>query len=59
MTLNLGWGVTLIKCLFNISSVKFNLKQNHAPDIKFAEFCTAGGKWAYEKYLQKKLSFFC
>ena len=44
MTLNLGWGVTLIKCLFNISSVKFNLKQNHAPDIKFAEFGTAGGK---------------
>ena len=50
MSLNrvkLGRAVTLIPCwrsLFNISSVNFNLEQNHVPGIKYAESCTAGGK---------------
>ena len=26
--------------------------------MKFTESCTVGGKWAFEQYLQKKLSIF-
>ena len=49
MTLNrvkLGPAVTFMKyrSLFNISSENFNLEYNHAPVIKFAESCKAGGK---------------
>ena len=34
------------------------MEENHVPGIKFGESCLAGGKWAYEQYLQKKLSVF-
>ena len=39
---------------FNISTEKFDLEWNHVSGVKFAESCRAGGKWAYEEYLQNK-----
>ena len=39
--------------LFRNSTEDFNLQENHVSSIKFAEFCRAGRKWAYEYYLQK------
>ena len=38
---------------FNISSENFNLEQIHLLCIKFAESCRAGGKGAYNEYLEK------
>ena len=32
-----------------MDSTDFNLEQNHVYGVKFAEFCRAGGKWAYEE----------
>ena len=37
------------------STKNFDLKWNHVLVIKFTESCTAGGKWSYKKYIQKKL----
>ena len=63
MTLNrvkLGRAVTFTKYLASEVSLifNFNLEWNHVPDIKVAESCRAGGKWAYEEYLLKNLPKF-
>ena len=47
-----------IYSLNDISSVNFNLEYNHVAGIEFAESCRAGGKWAYEKYVQNILPIF-
>ena len=47
--------VSHVASLLNISTKNFDLKWNHVLVIKFTESCTAGGKWSYKKYIQKKL----
>ena len=34
------------------------MEWNHIPGFEFAESCRAGGKWAYEEYLQQILPIF-